>query len=62
MWESERDRVMTRNSEKEREGAREAVRWPEIAINNGREREGPGDSEREREGPWMARDSEKERE
>ena len=24
-------------------------------------REGPRDSEREREGPWMARDSEKER-
>ena len=37
---SERGRVIARNSEKEREGVRGAVSWPEIA-------KGAGGSERE---------------
>ena len=36
--------------------------WREIARKCENKREGPRDSLREREGPWMARDSEKERE
>ena len=59
---------MARNSEKEREGVRGAVWWPELATKSGWEREGrvlARDCKDEREGPSngeRARGTEKEHE
>ena len=43
---SERNRVMARNSEKEREGVRGTARWPVLARKIGRDREGPCDGQK----------------